>query len=151
VTLARGAYTNGVLNNLLFRNTALWLEKSIYKNAKHIIASPGMEEGPSNRYRTEQSDHDSTCPKYHFYPCAHNVELLINMGLKKIILKVSVLCLMASNGIDYIFRNCVPLQRPIQTLDFIFYWLWSDNHSWTTAKQNLDNARFLGHLELKKV
>ncbi len=139
----------GALNNYFLRTGALWLEKSIYKNASHVVAlSPGMEEGvlrtgiPKNKV--------SMIPNMskidHFFPRPHNLELFEKYQLKKDNFKLVYFGAMGlSNGIDYILETA-KLLKPHNDIEFIFIGAGSmkDALLESCKKDDLYNVRYLG-------
>lgn len=145
----------GALNNIVLRKVALWLEKSIYKNAKHIVAlSPGMEEGvlrtgiPANKVTMipNMSKID------HFYERPQNVELLHKHGLQKDSFKLIYFGSMGlSNGIDYIL-DAAKLLKTQRDIEFIFigYGSMIEILKERCAQEDLDNVRFLGRFGIEE-
>ncbi len=143
-----GAITNPVAIKLLRK-----LEKSIYKNAEHVVAlSPGMEEGvlkcgvpkekvsvipnmskPDLFYPRERKDADFE--KYNIPKGKFNVLHAGAMGV--------------ANGLDYIIKAAVILQNDLKehSINFIF----AGGGATLPALQrmveekNLHNVKFLGH------
>ena len=145
----------GALNNWFLRNTALWLEKSIYKNAKHIVAlSPGMEEGV---LRTGMDQSKVTMiPNMskidHFFPRKHNLELLNKYELKKNSFKLVYFGSMGlSNGIDYILETAKLLKNHTD-IDFVFIGYGSMIESFLEYCKihKLDNVQFLGRFGVEE-
>ena len=145
----------GALNNWFLRNTALWLEKSIYNNAKHIVAlSPGMEEGVL-RTGIEQSK-VTMIPNMskidHFFPRKYNLELMNKYGLKKDNFKLVYFGSMGlSNGIDYILETA-KLLKSHTDIDFIFIGYGSMIESFLEycKTHKLDNIKFLGRFGVEE-
>ena len=145
----------GALNNVVLRKAALWLEKSIYKNAKHIVAlSPGMEEGvlrtgiPPSKVTMipNMSKID------HFYERPHNEELIHKHGLREDSFKLIYFGSMGlSNGIDYIL-DAAYLLKDHPDIEFIFigYGSMIDRLKERCNQENLNNVRFLGHFGIEE-
>jgi len=145
----------GALNNYVLRKTALWLEKSIYKNAKHIVAlSPGMEEGvlrtgiPPSKVTMipNMSKID------HFFERAHNIELMDKHELQRDSFKLIYFGSMGlSNGIGYIL-DTAKLLKAQKDIEFIFigYGSMIDMLKNRCTNENLTNVRFLGRFGIKE-
>lgn len=145
----------GALNNYFLRTAALWLEKAIYKNARHIVAlSPGMEDGvlrtgiPSTKVTMipNMSKID------HFFVRPHNLQLLSKYQLQKDSFKLIYFGSMGlSNGIDYIL-DTAKLLKDFADIDFIFigYGSMIDTFMERCKIENLDNVRFLGRFGIEE-
>lgn len=139
----------GALNNYFLRTAALWLEKSIYKNASHIVAlSPGMEDGvlQTGVKQSKVTMIPNMSKIDHFYPRPHNIELIDKHKLKKDNFKLIYFGSMGlSNGIDYIL-DTAKLLKAHKDIEFIFIGYGSMVESFLEycKKEQLDNVRFLG-------
>ncbi len=139
----------GALNNYFLRSAALWLEKSIYKNASHIVAlSPGMEDGvlQTGIKQSKVTMIPNMSKIDHFFPRPHNLELFEKYDLKNNSFKLIYFGSMGlSNGIDYIL-DTAKLLKTHANIEFIFIGYGSMIESLLEycKKENLDNVRFLG-------
>lgn len=72
------------LTNPLAIKMAVWLEKTIYRNAKHVIAlSPGMQDGVTKYVQKSKTSVIPNMAKTEvFYPREINTSLLKELGLK---------------------------------------------------------------------
>ena len=112
----------GALKSNLVRNLAIWFEKTIYKNAKHIIAlSPGMEKGVLKYEKQEIVSMIPNMAKIDaFYPRSKNIELVEKLGLKKDSFKlIHFGALGIANGIDTIIESAT-LLKDDDSIEFIF-------------------------------
>ncbi len=75
----------GGLNNPLLKNIAIAFEKSIYKNATHIVAlSPGMAEGVLKyEHKSKVSMIPNMAKIEEFWPRGNNEQLREDLGLKQ--------------------------------------------------------------------
>ena len=113
----------GALNNKIIVNLALWFEKTIYKNAIHVIGlSPGMSQGVIDRNISPEkvSMIPNMSKKDKFWVREKDTKLEAKLGLKKDSFKVIYFGAMGiANGMDYII-DAVKLIKEDQNIEFIF-------------------------------
>lgn len=144
----------GALRNKFIRNLAIAFEKTIYKNAKHIVTlSPGMERGV---LKYEEQDKVSMIPNMakidEFYPRNKNVELIEKLGLQKDSFKlIHFGALGIANGIDTIIESARLLKED-KTIEFIFIGGGSaeDIMKAKCKKNRLNNVHFLGRYAMQE-
>ncbi|PRX55301.1 glycosyltransferase family 4 protein [Flagellimonas meridianipacifica] len=146
----------GGLNNKLAIKLALWFEKTIYKNAIHIVAlSPGMKEGvikvgtPENKV--------SMIPNMSkidvFWSREKNEELTKKLGLKLDSFKTVYFGAMGiANGMDYIIEGIKHLKEH-EDIEFVFM---GGGATEAVLKEKcktlgINNARFLGGFNLEQL
>lgn len=145
----------GALNNYFLRTAALWLEKSIYKNAAHIVAlSPGMEAGvlQTGIGANKVTMIPNMSKIDHFYVRPQNLALLDKYHLKKDNFKLVYFGSMGlSNGIDYIL-DTAKLLKAHTDIDFVFigYGSMIDALLENCKKEHLGNVHFLGRFGIKE-
>lgn len=115
----------GALRNPVARGLAKWLEKSIYKNAWHIVAlSPGMKDGVVKVLG--RSNNVSMIPNMakvdKFWKREKNEELRKELGLQKNTFKLIHFGAMGiANGLDYIVDAAIALKkRGVSDIEFVF-------------------------------
>ena len=143
----------GALKQKWAQKLAIFLEKTIYKNANHIIAlSPGMRDGV---LKFVTADKVSVIPNMskieEFYPREKNFELMERLGLKKDSFKVIHFgALGLANGAESILRSAV-LVKDSDDIEFIFIGGGSteDSLKKTCEERNLLNVKFLGKYPMK--
>ncbi|WP_299675086.1 glycosyltransferase family 4 protein [uncultured Tenacibaculum sp.] len=144
----------GALKNNLVRNLAIWFEKTIYKNAKHIIAlSPGMEKGVLKYEKQEKVSMIPNMAKIDaFYPRSKNIELVEKLGLKKDSFKlIHFGALGIANGIDTIIESAT-LLKDDDSIEFIFIGGGSTEEAMKNKckNNNLNNVHFLGRYAMQE-
>ncbi len=141
----------GALKNGFVRRLALALEKSIYKNARHIVAlSPGMQEGVTKVVRKKEKV--SMIPNMakvdKFWKREKNKELEKELNLKPGSFKLIHFGAMGlANGLDYILDAATILkEKNTKEVEFIFLGDGSvaDDLKNTANKRKLENVHFLG-------
>lgn len=140
----------GGLNNPLARKLAIWFEKTIYKNATHIVAlSPGMKEGVVKTGIPDESV--SMIPNMSkidkFWPRANKEGLAASNGLKENSFKVIYFGSMGlSNGFDYVIEG-LKLLKDEDGIELIFIGFGDMIKVLLESieKFNLSNVKFLGH------
>src|SRR5690554_371493 len=98
-----------------------WLEKTIYKNAEHVIAlSPGMQDGVIKYIPKEKTSMiPNMSKKDEFWPREKDYDLMKQIGLKEDYLKVIHFgSLGEANGIDTIIESASLLKE--QKIQFLF-------------------------------
>ncbi|RKN76944.1 glycosyltransferase family 4 protein [Ulvibacterium marinum] len=139
----------GGLNNKLAIKLALWFEKTIYKNAIHVVAlSPGMEEGVIKR--DISSEKVSMIPNMSkidiFWSRDKDLTLLQKLGLKQNSFKVVYFGAMGlANGMDYIIDGIKHLNNNAD-IEFVFM---GGGATEPVLKEkcknhNIENVHFLG-------
>lgn len=112
----------GGLNNPILRSTAKWFEKTIYKNALHIVAlSPGMANGVlkyENREKVTMIPNMAKIDK--FWPREKNTPLIKELGLEESSFKIIHFgALGQANGASTIIDSAALLKND-PSIDFIF-------------------------------
>ena len=111
----------GAFKNPLIIKFTRWFEKTIYKNAEHVIAlSPGMQDGVVKYIPKEKTSMiPNMSKKDEFWPREKNYELMEQIGLKKDYLKVIHFgSLGEGNGIDTVIESAALLQN--HRVQFLF-------------------------------
>lgn len=146
----------GGLKNELLINLALWFEKTIYKNAIHIIAlSPGMSEGVIKR--------DIAPEKVSMIPNMSKIDVFGSreknwalggkLGLKKDTFKVVYFGAMGlANGMDYIIDGIEHLKDD-KEIEFVFMGGGSSEPALKEKCESLGirNLHFLGGFGLEEL
>lgn len=113
----------GGIKNPLFRKAAIYMEKTIYKNAKHIVAlSPGMYDGVVKHVGPEKvSMIPNMAKKDRFWPREKNMEVVRELGLRSDSYKVIHFGTMGiANGLMYIMEAAKILkERKIDDIDIL--------------------------------
>lgn len=112
----------GAINHPTLIKLTRFLEKTIYKNAKHVIAlSPGMQDGVVKYIpKSKTSMIPNMAKKDEFWPREKNYELMQNLGLSKDTFKVIHFgALGLANGVDTILKTA-ELMKDDSTVQFIF-------------------------------
>ena len=144
----------GGLNNKLLQKLAIKFEKSVYKNANHIVAlSPGMADGVL-RYVPENKV--SIIPNMAkidlFWPRKRNKQIQIKLGLKSDSFKIIHFgSLGLANGVMSILKVAEKLKND-NYLEFVFIGggsLEADLKEYCKEK-NLRNVHFLGTFSLNE-
>src|SRR5690554_2860437 len=111
----------GAFKNPLVIGITRWLEKTIYKNAEHIIAlSPGMQDGVVKYVSKEKTSMiPNMSKKDEFWPREKDYDLMEQIGLKRDYLKVIHFgSLGEGNGIDTVIE-AAKLIKP-HKIQFLF-------------------------------
>lgn len=146
----------GGLNNKYAIKLARWFERTIYKNATHIVAlSPGMEEGvidcdvPQNKV--------SMIPNMSkidiFWQREKDMDLAKSLGLKPDTFKTVYFGAMGlANGMHYIIEGIKELKNN-PSIEFVFIGSGSteDDLKKKCTTYGIENAHFLGDIPLKKL
>ena len=112
----------GALNNAILRRLAIWLEKLIYKNAKHVVAlSPGMSNGVAKHVIKEKISMIPNMAKIDvFWPRNKNHFLCSELGLNKNSFKlIHFGALGLANGAQYILEGA-KLLKDNSKVEFVF-------------------------------
>ncbi|MBM1106770.1 glycosyltransferase family 4 protein [Aurantibacter crassamenti] len=146
----------GGLKNKFLVNLALFLEKTIYKNAKHIVAlSPGMYEGVLKRKISKEKV--SMIPNMskieEFWGREKNLGLINTLNLKKDSFKVVYFGAMnIANGMRYIIDAAEMLNNE-KDIEFIFLGGGASEADLKERciKENLKNVVFLGNKPMEEL
>ena len=144
----------GGLKNKLLQKLAILFEKTIYKNAKHIIAlSPGMYDGVIKYVSSSKVSMIPNMSKIdEFWQRKKNLTLINKLGLKDSSFKIIHFgALGLANGIDSIIESA-KLLKDDSSVEFIFIGGGSLEKSLIkqSKKYNLKNVHFLGKFNMKK-
>lgn len=145
----------GAIKNSLIIKMTRWLEKTIYKNAKHVIAlSPGMQEGVVKYIDKDKTTMIPNMAKMdEFWPREKNEEFIKKLGLKKDSFKIVHFgSLGLANGAQTIIESAKLLNNN-EDIEFLFVGGGSTEKSLITEveKHNLKNVKFLGKFPMKDV
>jgi len=132
-----------------------WFEKTIYKNAVHIVAlSPGMADGV--RQNNIDDKKISIIPNMAkidcFCPCEKNSQLIKDFGLRENSFKVIHFgALGIANGASTIIESA-KLLKDNETVEFIFIGGGSEENTLKSLcnEYNLKNVHFLGKFPMSK-
>lgn len=148
----------GALQNSILRNSALYLEKIIYKNSNFVIAlSPGMEDGvlrfPFMKGRTAMVPNMSKVDK--FFPRLASETIYDRFKIKKNNFNVVHFGAMGiANGLEYIADAAlITKQRGNSKIHYHFLGGGADEKKLKNfkIKHNLDNLHFHGKHKMKVV
>ena len=145
----------GGLKNKMVIKIALWFEKTIYKNASHIIAlSPGMEEGVIktgiDASKVDMIPNMSKIDK--FWPREPNMDLVHQLNLKPNSFKIIYFgALGQANAIEFILDTAFLLKEH-EDVEFIFIGNGSKQSliEERIKGQELSNVHFLGIFNMEK-
>ncbi len=145
----------GGLKNKQAIKFAKWFEKTIYKNASHIVAlSPGMQEGvieagtPKNK--VTMIPNMSKIDK--FWPRENNKRLMEELGINPSTFKIIYFGAMGeANAIEYILETAEKL-RQHEDIEFLFIGNGSKQQliEETIVSQSLKNVTYLGVFNMEK-
>ena len=144
----------GAIKNKLIKKLLIWLEKLIYKNAKHVVAlSPGMAKGV---LKYESPLKVSMIPNMSkidsFWPREKDFNLMKKLGLNTKSFKVIHFgSLGIANGAFSIIESA-KLIKNNNNIEFIFIGSGSTEHELKNlcTKYNLENVHFLGEFPMDK-
>lgn len=144
----------GGLNNKILQKLAVGFEKSIYKNAKHIVAlSPGMAAGVLKYVPKEKVSMIPNMAKIDaFWPREKNEELREKLGLQKDSFKIIHFgALGLANGAMSIIKGAELLKND-KSVEFIFIGGGSTEEELKIYCQehNLKQVHFLGRFPMEK-
>lgn len=144
----------GGLNNKVLQKLAIGFEKSIYKNAKHIIAlSPGMARGVLKYEKKEKVTMIPNMAKTdEFWPREKNWDLCDKLGLKRDSFKlIHFGALGLANGVDRIIESA-KLLKDNKNIEFVFIGegATEEDLKKQCAEYNLKNVFFLGKYAMKE-
>ncbi|MEP0133061.1 MAG: glycosyltransferase family 4 protein [Eudoraea sp.] len=146
----------GGLNNKLLIKLAVWFEKTIYKNAMHVVAlSPGMYDGVVKRNIPPEKV--SMIPNMSkidiFWSRDKDLVLVDNLGLKRDSFKVVYFGAMGlANGMDYIIE-AIKYLKDNQEIEFVFMGSGATEPILkdTCESLGIKTAHFLGGFDLEKL
>jgi len=144
----------GGLNNSFLKWLAIWFEKTIYKNAKHIVAlSPGMVDGVLEYVNKQKVSMIPNMAKIDtFWPRDKNYSMLCRLGLRKETFKIIHFgALGRANGAHYIIKSAKLLNQN-SNIEFVFIGGGSTENELINEckKNNLNNVHFLGEFAMKE-
>ncbi|WP_010249573.1 glycosyltransferase family 4 protein [Myroides injenensis] len=144
----------GALRNPIVRSLALRLEKTIYNNARHVIAlSPGMCDGVLKYIDKSKVSMVPNMSKIdEFWPRPYNFSLMESLGIKKEIFKVIHFgALGKANGADSIIE-AAKLLKDNTSIHFLFIGGGSTEQDLKEKciEFDLTNVKFLGKFPMNK-
>ena len=144
----------GGLKNKLLQKLAIYFEKTIYKNAKHIIAlSPGMYDGVIKYVSSSKVSMIPNMSKIdEFWQRKKNLSLINKLGLKGSSFKIIHFgALGLANGIDSIIESA-KLLKDDSSIEFVFIGGGSLEKSLIKQckKYNLSSVHFLGKFNMQE-
>src|SRR5690606_1204549 len=150
VPIQMGAFKNPLIINLL-----RWFEKTIYRNAEHVIAlSPGMQDGVVKYIPKEKTSMIPNMAKMdEFWPREKNYELMRVLGLKNDSFKIIHFgSLGLANGAHTIIESA-KLMKEVCDVEFLFVGGGSTEKDLICEvdKHQLTNVKFLGKFPMKEV
>lgn len=150
VPIQMGAIKNNFLISLTRK-----LEKTIYKNANHVIAlSPGMQDGVLKYIPIDKTSMISNMAKMdEFWPREKNVMMMKDLGLKENSFKVIHFgSLGLANGAHTIIESA-KLMKEIDDVEFLFVGGGSTEKDLIDEvnKNKLTNVKFLGKFPMKEL
>lgn len=144
----------GAFKSPLIVKLTRWFEKTIYKNAEHVITlSPGMQDGVVKYItKTKTSMIPNMAKKDEFWPREKDYELMGKLGLKSEALKIIHFgALGIANGADAILETA-KLMKDDASVQFVFLGGGSTERKLKTIcqKENLKNVIFLPKTPMKE-
>lgn len=145
----------GAIKNKWMIKATRMLEKTIYKNAAHVIAlSPGMQDGVLKYLSEEKISMIPNMAKMdEFWPRENNYELMSELGLKKDSFKIVHFgSLGLANG-AYSIIESAKLMNENHDVEFLFVGGGSTEKDLIdqVEKNKLENVKFLGKFSMKDV
>jgi len=145
----------GAIKNKWIIKGMRYLEKTIYKNAEHVIAlSPGMQDGIIKYISKEKTTMIPNMAKIdEFWPREKNIELMSKLGLSRDSFKIIHFgSLGKANGAQAIIESA-KLMKEHNDVEFLFVGGGSTEKELTEQieKNNLNNVKFLGKFPMKEV
>src|SRR5690554_1617994 len=145
----------GAFKNPLIIGLTRWLEKTIYKNAEHVIAlSPGMQDGVIKYIPKEKTSMIPNMSKIdEFWLRNKNIELEQKLGLNPNSFKIIHFgSLGLANGVETIIESAKHLKDD-DTIEFLFVGGGSteDKLIEECQKYQLNNVKFLGRFPMKDI
>lgn len=143
----------GAFKSPLIVKPTRWFEKTIYKNAQHVIAlSPGMQEGVVKYVPREKTSMIPNMSKMdEFWPREKNKKLEQKLGLKSDSFKIIHFgSLGLANGADTIIESA-KLLKADDSIEFLFVGGGSTEKQLIEEcqKNKLANVKFLGRFPMK--
>src|SRR5690606_28103627 len=144
----------GAINNPLLIRAARYFEKTIYKNAEHVIAlSQGMRDGVVKYIPKERTSMIPNMSKVtEFFPRKRNLQLMRQLGLKEETFKlIHFGALGVANGIETIL-DAAKLIKNDSSIQFVFLGGGSTEKELMSIckKEGLDNVVFLPRTPMKE-
>lgn len=144
----------GAMNNPILEKMAIWFEKLLYKNAKHIIAlSPGMYNGVVKYVSSKKVSLIPNMAKIDFFwPREKNYSFMKELGLKENSFKLIYFGAMGiANGIDTVI-NSAELFSASDDVEFIFIGEGAVENELKKycLNKNLEHVHFLGKYAMKQ-
>lgn len=145
----------GAFKSPLIVKPTRWFEKTIYKNAKHVIAlSPGMQDGVIKYIPKEKASMIPNMAKMdEFWPRDKNYNLIEQLRLKKDSFKIVHFgSLGLANGAHTIIESA-KLMRDIEDVEFLFVGGGATEKDLfeEVRKNELFNVKFLGKFPMRGV
>lgn len=145
----------GAIRNRWMIKVTRYLEKTIYRNARHVIAlSPGMQDGVLQYIPIEKTTMIPNMAKMdEFWPREKNYELMEKLGLRSNTFKVLHFgSLGKANGAHTIIESAKLLKNS-KDVEFLFVGGGSAEKELIAEvkKHQLDNVKFLGKYPMKEV
>src|SRR5690606_1718460 len=145
----------GAFKSPLIVKPTRWFEKTIYKNAKHVIAlSPGMQDGVIKYIPKEKASMIPNMAKMdEFWPRDKNYNLIEQLRLKKDSFKIVHFgSLGLANGAHTIIESA-KLMRDIEDVEFLFVGGGATEKDLfeEVRKNELFNVKFLGKFPMREV
>ncbi|NOJ76357.1 glycosyltransferase family 4 protein [Empedobacter stercoris] len=150
VPIQMGAFKNPLIINLL-----RWFEKTIYRNAEHVIAlSPGMQDGVVKYIPKQKTSMIPNMAKMdEFWPREKNMVLAQKLGLKPDSFKIIHFgSLGIANGAHTIIESA-KLMKEVCDVEFLFVGGGATEKDLICEvdKHQLTNVKFLGKFPMKEV
>ncbi|SFI79559.1 glycosyltransferase family 4 protein [Myroides guanonis] len=144
----------GAFKSPLIVKPTRWFEKTIYKNAKHVIAlSPGMLDGVLKYISKDKTSMiPNMAKKDEFWPREKDISLSDRLGLKKDSFKVIHFgSLGIANGAESIIESAKLLKND-ESFEFLFVGGGSTESKLIKEciKHGLTNVKFLGKYSMKE-
>src|SRR5690554_29680 len=145
----------GAFKSPLIVKLTRWFEKTIYKNAEHVIAlSPGMQDGVIKYIPKGKTTMIPNMAKMdEFWPREKNMVLAQKLGLKPDSFKIIHFgSLGIANGVETIIESA-KLLRDDDTIEFLFVGGGSTEKALIKEcqKYQLNNVKFLGRFPMKDI
>lgn len=145
----------GAFKSPLIVKPTRWFEKSIYKNAEHVVAlSPGMQDGVLKYLPEEKTSMIPNMSKIdEFWPREKNIEFTKELGLKKDSFKVIHFgALGLANGAHTIIESAI-LMKNDDSVEFIFAGGGSQEKELVdmVEQHGLTNVKFLGRFSMEQM
>lgn len=144
----------GAMNNKAIQALARWFEKTVYRNAQHVVAlSPGMQDGVVRYISKNKTSVIPNMAKIdEFWPRKIDVKLVEGLGLIRQTFKIVHFgSLGLANGAEYIVE-AASLMTDISGIEFIFVGGGSTEGKLKqmVADRRLHNVHFLGAFPMRE-